>query len=146
MKCLPVLVALLFVSCESRNSLTPEQQLDFEQMARSYQTTYMAGSKNLDQILAGMDEDIQMWENGKIWTYQDMVKFGPHLPSKKVVDTYNEQVLLDPETGYDFVTLLYISSLSGDTLRESTSRIWKRVGDTWKIMKMSNLIGPESCN
>ena len=108
-------------------------------MAQAYQSNYMEGSVNLDGILAGMDQDIQMWENGKIWTYSDIEKFGPHLPKKNVIETYNQQKLLEKGLGYDFVSLVYINT-SGDTLRESASRIWEQRGEVWKIVYMSNLI------
>ena len=65
---------------------------------KTFQTTYMEGAENLEEILAGVDKDIQMWENGKIWTYDNIVEFGPHLPKKKVIETYNEQKIVRKKT------------------------------------------------
>ena len=146
MKYLPLFLGLIILGCNAADtSVTEEQRQAFAQMAQDYQTTYMGGAANLDQILAGMDPNIKMWENGKIWTYDDMVKFGPHLPEKAVLDTYNEQLLIDNKTGYDFVTLRYISPNTGDTMRETASRVWMKQAEGWKITKMSNLIHPENC-
>ena len=134
-----ILVIPILVSCNSDEIISEKEQIEFEKMARTYQTTYMEGSTNLEEILEGMDKNIQMWENGKIWRYDDMVKFGPHLPNKMVIETYNEQRLLEKNLGYDFVTVIFING-RGDTLRETTSRIWKKPKDKWKIVFMNNLI------
>ena len=99
----------------------------------------MEGSENLEIILASLDKNIKMWENGKIWTYEDREKYGPHLPKKNVIETYNDQKLLDSGLGYDYVSMLYINS-KGDTLRETASRIWKNKDQKWKIVSMNNLI------
>ena len=88
-------LVMSLLACKSDQTFSDRDQKEFEQMAQTYQTTYMEGAENLQEILAGMDENIQMWENGKIWTYTDMVVFGPHLPKKEVIDTYNEQKLLE---------------------------------------------------
>ena len=138
-----ILIISILSSCNTDKPISEKEQAEFEKMAQTYQSTYMEGSENLKEILAGMDKDIQMWENGKIWTYDDLVKFGPHLPKKTVIETYNEQRLLEKDLGYDFVTLLYINS-KGDTLRETASRIWKKPKDRWKIFYMSNLIKSEN--
>ena len=137
-----LILAIVIVSCNSDRPLTDQDQSAFEKMAQDYQTLYMEGSVNLDEILAGMDKDIQMWENGKVWTYVDLVKFGPHLPKKNVIDTYNEQKLLEPNLGYDFVSLRYINT-QGDTLRETASRIWKNRDSQWQIVYMNNSIHKE---
>jgi len=108
-------------------------------MAQTYQTIYNEGSENCDQILAAIDENIEMWENGRIWSYSDLEKFCPHLPKKNVVEIYNDQTLLDHNLGYDFVSQLFVVQ-SGDTMRETSSRLWQKHDTTWKIVKMKNLI------
>lgn len=110
MKYFYLILTISFLSCNSDKTFTAEDQKEFEKMARTYQTTYMEGAENIEEILAGIDSNIQMWENEKIWTYDDMVKFGPNLPKKIVIKTYNEQKLLEKNIGYDFVTLLYIGA------------------------------------
>jgi len=70
-------------------------------------------------------------------------KFGPHLPKKKVIDVYNEQILLKRKLGYDFVTLVYVSTITNDTMRETSSRIWRKDENGWKVTNMSNLIKRE---
>ena len=111
-------------------------------MAQDYQSAYMEGSKNCDKILGRMDREIRMWENGSVWSYADLEKFCPHLPSKPVIQTYNKQVLLGHDLGYDYVSQLYLRR-RGDTMRETTSRIWKKVGDEWKIVEMNSMLNLE---
>ncbi|MEK6153545.1 hypothetical protein WIW50_09805 [Flavobacteriaceae bacterium 3-367] len=139
MKYVYLILVITFFSCKPDKAFTETEQKEFEKMAQAYQSIYMEGGENLDEILAGIDKSIQMWENGKIWTYDDMVKFGPHLPKKTVIENYDEQKLLERDLGYDFVSILYINT-KGDTLRETTSRIWKNSDKKWQIVYMSNLI------
>jgi len=49
-------------------------------MTQTWHNKYTQGSENLEEILLGLDKNINMWENGKIWTYKEVEKFGPHLP------------------------------------------------------------------
>ena len=143
MKYTYLLLVGFIISCNSNTSVTEADQNQFADMAQAYHSKYIEGSKNLDDILSAMDQDIKMWENGKIWTYADLEKFGPHLPAKNVIETYNQQKLLKPDIGYDYVSQLYISTISGDTLRETASRIWQKSKGEWKIVQMNNLIKPE---
>ena len=138
-----LLLGLIF-SCKAETPVSEAEQSEFASMAQAYQGKYNEGSKNLAEILSSIDKDIHMWENGKIWTHADLEEFGPHLPAKNVIANYNQQKLLERDLGYDFVSQLYISTLSGDTLRETASRIWEKSGDQWKIIQMNNLIKPES--
>jgi len=108
-------------------------------MAQTYQSIYNEGSENCDRILSAIDENIEMWENGSIWSYSDLRKFCPHLPKKNVVKTYNDQTLLEHNLGYDFVSQLFVIQ-NGDTMRETSSRLWQKKDTTWKIVKMKNLI------
>lgn len=134
---------ILFFSCNSDKVMTETKEIEFEKMAQDYHNKYVQGSVNLADILAGMDESIDMWENGKVWTYQEVEKFGPHLPKKIVLETYNDQKLLKKDLGYDYVSQKYISTMTGDTMRETSSRLWKLKNGKWKIVRMNNLIKKE---
>ena len=132
------------VSCNSEQGVTEADQRSFEEMAQTWHLTYMKGGAHLDAILSGLDENIDMWENGKVWTYEELVKFGEHLPEKAIVDTYFDQKLLKEQLGYDFVSQTYISPNSGDTMRETSSRLWELKDGDWKIVRMNNLIKLEA--
>ena len=140
-----VLIALLalLVSCDSEELVTAVDQEEFKDMAQTWHHMYMEGGANLEEILSGLDENIDMWENGKVWTYGELVKFGEHLPEKAVLETYNDQKLLQRDLGYDFVSQTYISSITGDTMRETSSRLWQVKDGQWKIVHMNNLIKRE---
>ena len=115
-------------------------------MTQTWHNNYTQGSENLEEILLGLDKNINMWENGKIWTYSEVEKFGPHLPIKHIIETYNDQKLLNKDLGYDYVSQKYISSMSGDTMRETSSRLWRKKNENWKITRMNNLIKKELNN
>jgi len=38
---------------------------------------------------------------------------------------------------------MYISTITGDTMRETSSRLWKLENGNWKIVRMNNLIKKE---
>ncbi len=137
-----ILIIILFASCNNQKPHTEADKKAFEEMAHSYQINYTGGSINCEQILAAMNEETKMWENGNTWTFSDLKKYCPHLPKKNVIETYNNQKLINNEVGYDFVSQLYISQ-HGDTIRETISRIWKKTDNAWKISVMNNLISKE---
>ena len=143
MKHIYLILVILFISCNSDKAMTETEEIEFEKMAQDWHNKYVQGSVNLVDILAGMDENIDMWENGKVWTYKQVEKFGPHLPKKNILETYNDQKLLNKDLGYDYVSQKYISTMTGDTLRETSSRLWKLKNGTWKIVRMNNLIKME---
>lgn len=140
MKYTYLVFAILFISCKSETPITENEQKEFAEMAQAWHNKYTQGSENLEEILLGLDNNINMWENGKIWTYKEVEKFGPHLPKKHIIETYNDQKLLDKYLGYDYVSQKYISSMSGDTMRETSSRLWRKKGGNWKITRMNNSI------
>ena len=143
MKYIFLVLAFFLLSCKADIPITEEEQKEFTEMAQAYQRDIMQGAEKLDAILSKMDRDLQMWENDKIWTYELIEEFGPHLPKKKVIDVYNEQILLKRKLGYDFVTLVYVSTITNDTMRETSSRIWRKDNNGWKVTNMSNLIKRE---
>ena len=143
MKYTYLILVILFFSCNSDKGVTETEEIEFEKMAQDWHNKYVQGSVKLAGILAGMDENIDMWENGKIWTYKQVEKYGPHLPKKNVLETYNDQKLLKKDLGYDYVSQKYISSMTGDTMRETSSRLWKLKNGNWKIVRMNNLIKKE---
>ncbi len=139
MRNLYLIIVVLLSSCQSEINITKAENEAFEEIAQEYQNTYMKGGEHCEAILAAMDESIQFSENGKSWSFSDLEKFCPHLPSKNVINTINNQKLLSRDIGYDFVSQLYINK-KGDTLRESASRIWKKSNQSWKIVQMNNLL------
>lgn len=143
MKYTYLVLALLFISCNSETPITESEQKEFAEMTQAWQRDIMQGAEKIDAILAKMDKDLKMWENDRIWTYELIEEFGPHLPKKKVIDVFNEQVLLNKKLGYDFVTMVYVSPITNDTMRETSSRIWKKDENGWKVTTMSNLIKRE---
>ena len=130
---------LLLCSCQS-NPEAPDFTIEeFQEMAQKYQELYMDGGANCELILMAMHKSIRFSENGKNWSYSDLEKYCPHLPKKEVISTVNDQRLLNPTLGYDWVSQLFTTS-KGDTVRETASRIWQKDNDTWKIIQMNNLL------
>ena len=143
MRYIYLVLAILFISCNSETPITESEQKEFAEMTQAWQQDIMQGAEKLDAILAKMDRNLQMWENDKVWTYELIEKFGPHLPKKNVINVYDEQILLDRKLGYDFVTMVYINTITQDTMRETSSRIWRKSENGWKVTNMSNLIKGE---
>jgi hypothetical protein len=134
---------ILFISCNSEPSPTEKQQKEFEDIARSYQTKYMGGSENCEYILNAMDENIKMseirfGEPSVSFSYDLLTQFCPHLPKKEVIETTTEQRLFNPGLGYDYVSQLYLRKSLGDTVRETSTKIWEKKDGKWKIIHMNS--------
>ena len=135
MKYLFLLVAPILISCTS-NSISEVNVEEFINTVQNYQSMYVEGNENnCDKILAMVDENIEFTENGDIWTKSDMTQYCPYLPKKDVFETVSNQKLFTSELAYDFVNQLYLNQ-DMDKMSETTSRVWKKTGDKWKIVKM----------
>ena len=150
MKYYVVFVLIIFTACNNEPSLSENQQNEFENVARTYQSKYMEGSVNCTFILKAIDEEIRMSETQfggpKIdISYEQLVQFCPHLPKKQVIETVTEQRLLQADLGYDYVSQLYLRTSVGDTARETSSRIWQKKDGVWKIIQMNNALN-KSCD
>ena len=132
----------------AQNSAT--QAKEFERIAQNFQVKYNAGKDNCEFILNSIDKNIQMSEIAfsaplKIFTYEQLEQFCPHLPKKEIIETTSEQRLFGSNIGYDYVTQLYLRKSAGDTLRETSSKIWENKNGVWKIIHMNNSIN-KVCN
>ena len=126
------------------------QAQDFKEVAQAYQSKYMNGAQNCDEIMNSMDEDIKMSEllfsePLRVYTFKQLKEFCPHLPKKDIIQSTTEQRLLTPTLGYDYVSQTFLRSSGEDTLRETSSRIWKLKDGKWKIIQMNNSI-KKDCN
>lgn len=140
----PLLIALHFC-CKAQNQFTDTQQKEFEETVRTFQTKYVAGNDNCEYIINFIDKNVKMSEArfsepAKNFTYQQLKQFCPHLPKKLIIETITEQRLLSPQLGYDFVSQLYLRKSLGDTVRETTSRIWEHKDGIWKIIQLNTLL------
>ena len=70
-----LLILLLLVSCKVDNTISESELKAFQSMSQTYQTTYLNGGDHCEDILLAMSEKIEMWENGKVWTYTDPVSY-----------------------------------------------------------------------
>ena len=143
MKNIFLILLVLMISCTSNMEITEEEQINFEKIAQTFQAKYMDGSKNCEEIIKSIDEDVTMSEirfsdPAMIFTHEQLVQFCPHLPRKDVIETVTEQRLLSSTLGYDYVSQLYLRHSLGDTVRETTSRIWKLKNNDWKIIQMNS--------
>jgi hypothetical protein len=143
MKYLSILFLIIITSCKNVSSINEAQKKDFENLAKEYQKKYMDGSENCEYILDALDENIKMSESQfgqpvMDISYEQLVKYCPHLPKKEVISTITEQRLITSNLGYDYVSQLYLRKSVGDTVRETSSRIWEKKNEAWKIIQMNN--------
>ena len=139
---LPTLILGILMNSYAQVTTLEVQQKEFEEIAQTFQANYMEGSENCESIIQAVDKDVKMSENKfsqqMTMTYEQLVQFCPHLPKKEVINTVTEQRLLSLELGYDYVTQLYLRKSLGDTVRETSSRIWKLKDGRWKIIQMNS--------
>ncbi|TBW29980.1 hypothetical protein [Gramella sp. KN1008] len=140
-----ILLVLAGISTfKAQESITSEQR-EFEEMARTFQDNYNAGSEKCDEILEAYHRDARLTETAfsgplKSFTYEQLLQFCPHLPKKEVIETTTEQKLLTSKLGYDYVSQLYIRKSIGDTVRETSSKIWEKRNGKWKIIHVNSLL------
>ena len=136
------LVLGIFMISNAQETTKEEKQKEFEEIAKTFQSNYMEGSENCESIIQAFDKNVKMSENRfsqqMTMTYEQLVQFCPHLPKKEVINTVTEQKLLSLELSYDYVSQLYLRKSVGDTIRETSSRIWQLKGGSWKIIQMNS--------
>ncbi|WP_370392381.1 hypothetical protein [uncultured Winogradskyella sp.] len=136
------LVLGIFMDSYAQGTTTEEQQKEFKEITQTFQSNYMEGSENCESIIHAFDKKVKMSENRfsqqMTMTYEQLVQFCPHLPKKEVINTVTEQRLLSSELGYDYVSQLYLRKSVGDTVRETSSRIWELKDGGWKIIQMNS--------
>ena len=143
MKYFALFLIVVLASCSKEPSISELQKQEFEQITREYQNKYIDGSENCEYILNSIDENIHMSESqfglpNVTISYEQLVQFCPHLPKKEVINSITEQRLLTPSLGYDYVSQLYLRKSVGDTVRETSSRIWAKNDEVWKIIQMNS--------
>lgn len=139
------IISVLALNCIAQDTFSEDREKEFQEMAQTFQTRYTGGSENCEEIINSMDPDIRMSElrfseESKVYTYEQLVQFCPHLPRKEVIQTSTEQRLFSENFGYDYVSQLYLRKSQGDTLRETSSRIWENKNGKWRIIHMNNSI------
>ena len=139
---LPTLILGILMNSYAQDPNQEAKQKGFEEIAKTFQANYMEGSESCESIIKAIDKDVKMSENRfaqqMTMTHEQLVQFCPHLPKKEVINTITEQRLLSSELGYDYVTQLYLRKSVGDTVRETSSRIWKFKDGGWKIIQMNS--------
>lgn len=143
MRFILLILLAVFSSCNPANTISENLHDEFEESAQSFQLKYVGGSENCTDILTSIDENLEMSEIAfsepvKEFTYQDLEQYCPFLPKKEIIVSYTEQKLLNSKLGYDFVSQLYLRESLGDTVRETTTRIWELKQGNWKIVLMNN--------
>ncbi len=125
-----------------QDSFTETEKEEFEKIAHTFQAKYMDGGENCDYLLKVIDEDVVLSEiqftKELTMTQEMLVQFCPHLPKKEVVSTVSEQRLLTTDLAFDYVSQLYLRKSLGDTVRETSARIWKKKDGVWKIIQLNN--------
>ena len=147
MRIIKVLFLLsILLSCNTgvkENIITEEERKAFGDLTKNYQKVYMEGAKNEKEIISKLDKSVVMWENDKMWSFDDMVRYVPYLTRKNIIVEYYESKIITPTKGYDFCSIIYLDA-KADTMRETTSRFWENIKGDWKIVKMNNLVKRET--
>lgn len=132
-----LLLALTASAVEAQPSDSLRATEAFASTVESYQSMYMEGEDDdCDEITGMLDDDLVFQENGKAWTKAEMVQFCSHLPNKEVIETASSHARLTEDLAYDFVSQLYWARDREGSFRETTSRVWRRSGGEWKIVRM----------
>jgi len=109
-------------------------QEDFINYATRFHELYITAG-DCDDRNGMIDKDILFFENGKAFSYQNILDYCSYIEPKNVFDIYSEQNLVQPSVGFDFVEHYYVNS-DQDTIRETSSRIWQFKAGSWVVTHM----------
>lgn len=137
---LPTVLPLL-ASCTHEPPISDSESAEFQQVAEDFQRLYVDGAENCARILPTIAEDVEMVENGQVWTHADLEQYCPHLLKKRVVESWSDHALLGPELAYDFTSVVFENDAGGRG-RETTARVWAKRAGRWSIVRMNNVVGP----
>ena len=121
MKYTYIFIACMFLSCSSEKPDLKKIETDFINTAKHLHELYI-NAGDCSEMNAMIDKDIVFFENGKPFTYENILEYCSYIKPKNAFDIYSKQYIIEPNVGFDYVEQYYVNS-EQDTLRETTSRI-----------------------
>lgn len=135
MKYIILFLSILILSCSnSDQSSLAETEAEFAKTAKQFHNLYITAG-DCDESNSMVHEGILFYENGRQFTYQNILEYCAYGKPKQPYETFSKQYLIKPDVGFDYVDQYYVNS-EQDTLREVSSRIWEKNSNGWVVTYM----------
>lgn len=121
-------------SCSNDTAESKNAEAHFINTAKRFHKLYITAG-DCSERNAMVDKSILFYENGKQFTYQNILDYCSYIKPKNAFNIYTEQYLIQPTVGFDYTDQYYLNS-EQDTVRETTSRIWQLKSSNWVVTHM----------
>lgn len=116
---------------------------------REARADFLAAKELKDRLYAERDdcpaltsmfsEDVLFWEKGRSMSYDFLVEYCPKLPRQiwKPEESSSERVMLGEDAAYEILTERLVDPDDGSVYMRTTTEIWRKLEDGWKITHMN---------
>lgn len=121
----------------------PQPELDNAQAeflaAKDTKDRLYAERNDCTRLMSMFSEDVVFWENGRRMSHDFLVEYCPQLPKDiwEPEESSSERVMLGDDAAYEVLTERLIHPDDGSAYMRTTTEIWRRLGDSWKITHMN---------
>lgn len=107
--------------------------------AKSLKDRLYAERDDCPQLMSMFSEDVVFWENGRRMSYDFLVEYCPQLPKEvwQPEESSSESVMLGDDAAYEVLTERLIGPEDGSVHMRTTTEVWRKLGDSWKITHMN---------
>jgi hypothetical protein len=91
------------------------------------------------RLTSMFSEDVIFWENGRPMSHAFLVEYCPQLPKDiwQPEASSSERMMLSADAGYEILTERLVDPEDGSAYMRTTTEIWQKLGDEWKITHMN---------
>ena len=137
MKAIPLL-ALALTACAPQEPNWNDAEAEFLAVKSAKDQLY-AERDDCPRLMNMFFEEVIFWEKGSLMSYDFLVEYCPQLPKDiwQPAESSSERVMLSEDAAYEILTERLIHPEDGSIYMRTTTEIWRKLGDTWKITHMN---------
>lgn len=132
------LLALMIAACAPPGPTLSDSTAEFLAVKSDKDRLY-AERDDCAQLMSMFSEDVVFWEKGRRMSYDFLVQYCPQLPKDiwQPEESSSEHVMLSNDAAYEILTERLIDPEDGSSYMRTTTEIWRKLGDSWKITHMN---------
>ena len=91
------------------------------------------------RLMGMFSEDVIFWEKGRRLGYDFLVEYCPQLPKGgwQPEESSSQRIMLGEDAAYEILTERLVHPGDGSVHVRTTTEIWQKLGDGWKITHMN---------
>ncbi len=132
------LLALAITACAPPEPKLNDAKAEFLAV-KSVKEQLYAERDDCPQLMSMFSEDVVFWEKGRRMSYDFLVEYCPKLPKDiwQPEESSSERVMLSSDAAYEILTERLIDPEDGAVYIRTTTEIWRKLGESWKITHMN---------